>query len=89
MGIPVNLRLHNRSDSGKLMNAAYCADLPDLQHGFNVIDINTQVGKMRVSLIHGWLAQLGERRPYKANVGGSNPSPPTNSGCIESSIADR
>ena len=25
----------------------------------------------------GWLAQLGERCPYKANVGGSNPSPPT------------
>ena len=26
----------------------------------------------------GWLAQLVERRPYKANVGGSIPSPPTN-----------
>ena len=25
-----------------------------------------------------WLAQLVERRPYKANVGGSIPSPPTN-----------
>jgi hypothetical protein len=35
------------------------------------------MGKMRVCLQYGWLAQLGERRPYKANVGGSNPSPPT------------
>ena len=26
----------------------------------------------------GWLAQLGEHRPYKARVGGSIPSPPTN-----------
>ena len=26
----------------------------------------------------GWLAQLVERRPYKANVGGSIPSAPTN-----------
>jgi hypothetical protein len=33
---------------------------------------------MRLSRCYGWLAQLGERRPYKANVGGSNPSPPTN-----------
>lgn len=27
--------------------------------------------------VHGCLAQLVERRPYKANVGGSNPSLPT------------
>ena len=26
----------------------------------------------------GWLAQLGERRPYKADVTGSIPVPPTN-----------
>ncbi len=25
----------------------------------------------------GWLAQLGERRPYKADVTGSIPVPPT------------
>ena len=27
--------------------------------------------------VHGCLAQLVERRPYKANVGGSTPSAPT------------
>ena len=32
--------------------------------------------------IPGWLAQLGEHRPYKARVGGSIPSPPTNSGLL-------
>ena len=26
----------------------------------------------------GWIAQLEEHRPYKARVGGSSPSPPTN-----------
>jgi hypothetical protein len=26
--------------------------------------------------VNGYLAQLVERRPYKANVGGSNPSVP-------------
>ena len=26
----------------------------------------------------GWLAQLGEHRPYKARVAGSSPAPPTN-----------
>ena len=36
-----------------------------------------QVGTMRVTQHSGWLAQLVERRPYKANVGGSNPSTPT------------
>ena len=29
------------------------------------------------SFRHGCLAQLGEHRPYKAEVGGSNPSAPT------------
>lgn len=31
----------------------------------------------------GWLAQLVERRPYKANVGGSTPSPPTNGPVVQ------
>ena len=30
----------------------------------------------------GCLAQLVERRPYKANVGGSIPSAPTNNGAV-------
>ena len=29
------------------------------------------------SLFDGWLAQLGEHRPYKARVAGSIPAPPT------------
>ena len=33
--------------------------------------------RFSVSCGHGCLAQLVERRPYKANVGGSNPSAPT------------
>ena len=37
---------------------------------------------MRVTQYSGWLAQLVERRPYKANVGGSNPSPPTRLPCV-------
>ncbi len=32
---------------------------------------------MRNSLDGGWLAQLGEHRPYKARVAGSIPAPPT------------
>ena len=32
----------------------------------------------RVAAHFGCLAQLGEHRPYKARVGGSNPSAPTN-----------
>ena len=43
----------------------------------NFIDMPVQAGTMRVTQRSGWLAQLVERRPYKANVGGSNPSPPT------------
>src|SRR5678815_3839584 len=35
--------------------------------------------RFSVSCGHGCLAQLVERRPYKANVGGSNPSAPTRS----------
>ena len=30
-----------------------------------------------IEMYFGCLAQLVERRPYKANVGGSNPSAPT------------
>ena len=33
---------------------------------------------------NGCLAQLVERRPYKADVGGSNPSAPTNSRVLRS-----
>ena len=33
---------------------------------------------MRALYWRGCLAQLGEHRPYKARVGGSNPSAPTN-----------
>jgi hypothetical protein len=39
--------------------------------------MRVQVGKMRTTQHSGMLAQLVERRPYKANVGGSNPSHPT------------
>ena len=42
-----------------------------------LIDRAFQVSKMRVTQENGCLAQLVERRPYKANVGGSNPSTPT------------
>ena len=35
-----------------------------------------QWGKDSLSVIVGCLAQLVERRPYKANVGGSTPSVP-------------
>jgi hypothetical protein len=42
-----------------------------------LIDRAFQLGKMRVTQENGCLAQLVERRPYKANVGGSNPSTPT------------
>ena len=31
----------------------------------------------------GYLAQLVERRPYKANVGGSNPSVPTSGAVVQ------
>ena len=38
---------------------------------------NTNIfGRMRPSQ-RGWLAQLGEHRPYKARVTGSIPVPPT------------
>ena len=30
----------------------------------------------------GWLAQLGEHLPYKQRVGGSIPSPPTNTATV-------
>ena len=43
----------------------------------NLFDMSAQVGKMRDTQHSGLLAQLVERRPYKANVGGSNPSQPT------------
>ena len=40
---------------------------------------NLQIVSNDVKLVLvGLLAQLVERRPYKANVGGSNPSQPTN-----------
>ena len=42
-----------------------------------MFDMRVQVGKMRSTQHSGMLAQLVERRPYKANVGGSNPSHPT------------
>jgi hypothetical protein len=35
------------------------------------------LGTISASMQSGCLAQLVERRPYKANVGGSNPSAPT------------
>src|SRR5690606_20746953 len=48
-----------------------------VHRGENLFDMTPQVGKMRVTQENGCLAQLVERRPYKANVGGSNPSTPT------------
>lgn len=43
-------------------------------------EVNCIIYIVDVPLIHvsGCLAQLVERRPYKANVGGSIPSAPTN-----------
>ena len=34
----------------------------------------------------GWLAQLGERRPYKANVTGSIPVPPTKEEALSGAV---
>src|SRR5690554_5253597 len=57
---------------------------PPLQGGGHWFEPSTihQIFDRRVSVGHtsfGWLAQLGEHRPYKAGVTGSNPVPSTSS----------